>query len=169
MNEDQVGGSGPRSKNWIDRVSHFLTGELQDREQLLEVLQEAQEKQLLDAEALLMIEGVLQVSEMRVRDIMIPRIQMVVVPRDTELATIFPLVIESAHSRFPVIDEDRSSVVGVLMAKDLLVHSRKDESLKVEQIMRPATFIPESKRLNVLLNELVVNVDTTVLDTFYFD
>ena len=114
-------------------------------------------EQLLDADALSMIEGVLQVSEMRVRDIMIPRIQMVVIPRDAELATIFPLVIESAHSRFPVIDEDRSEVVGVLMAKDLLMHSRKDETLKVEQIMRKAAFVPDSKRLNVLLNEFRAN------------
>jgi magnesium and cobalt transporter len=94
---------------------------------------------------------------MRVRDIMIPRIQMVVVPREADLATIFPLVIESAHSRFPVIDEDRSEVVGVLLAKDLLVHSRQDETLRVEEIMRAARFIPESKRLNVLLNEFRAN------------
>jgi magnesium and cobalt transporter len=157
MNADQADTSNPRSKSWIDRVNHFLTGEPQDKEELLDVLKEAQEKQLLDAEALSMIEGVLQVSELRVRDIMIPRIQMVVIPRDAELSTIFPLVIESAHSRFPVIDEDRSEVVGVLMAKDLLVHSRKNESLKVEQIMRPAAFVPESKRLNVLLNEFRAN------------
>lgn len=157
MNDEQPGSTSPRQKNWVDRVSQFLTGEPQDREDLLEILREAQEKRLLDNDALSMIEGVMQVSEMRVRDIMIPRIQMVVVPRDAELATIFPLVIESAHSRFPVIDEDRSEVVGILLAKDLLIHSRENESLKVEEIMRTARFIPESKRLNVLLNEFRSN------------
>ena len=157
MNDEQPGSISPRQKKWVDRVSQFLTGEPQDREDLLEILREAQEKRLLDNDALSMIEGVMQVSEMRVRDIMIPRIQMIVVPRDAELATVFPLVIESAHSRFPVIDEDRSEVVGILLAKDLLVHSRKNESLKVEEIMRTARFIPESKRLNVLLNEFRSN------------
>ena len=157
MSEDQADSSHPRPKNWVDKISQFLTGEPQDREDLLEILKEAEEKQLLDNDALSMIEGVLQVSEIRARDIMIPRIQMVVVPKDAELATIFPLVIESAHSRFPVIDEDRSEVVGIMLAKDLLIHSRKDESLTVEQIMRSASFIPESKRLNVLLNEFKAN------------
>ena len=95
----------------MDRISHLLTGEPQDRDDLLEILREAQENRLLDKEALTMIEGVLQVSEIRVRDIMIPRVQMVVLPRDAELETIFPLVTESAHSRFPVITEDRSEVV----------------------------------------------------------
>ncbi len=109
-----------------------------------------------------MIEGVLQVSEMRVRDIMIPRIQMVVVPREADLATIFPLVIESAHSRFPVIDEDRSEVVGVLLAKDLLVHSRQDETLRVEEIMRAAHFIPES--IIHLSQEFKKGTHTTISD-----
>ena len=100
-----------------------------------------------------MIEGVMQVSEMRVRDIMIPRSQMVVVPRDAELETIFPLVIEFAHSRFPVIEEDRSKVVGVLLVKDILAHVLQNKSLKVEAVMRPVSVVPESKRLNVLLKE----------------
>lgn len=158
MNEQQIANkNSKKTKNWADKVSHFLTGEPQDKEELIAVLKEAWGKQLLNADALSMIKGVLQVSEIHVRSIMIPRIQMVVIPRDAELATIFPLVIESAHSRFPVIDEDRSVVVGILMAKDLLKHSRKDETLKVEQIMRSATFIPESKRLDVLLNEFREN------------
>ena len=143
-----------KPRGWVESFSHFLTGEPRDKDDLIESLREMQVKNLIGMETLSMIEGVLQVSEMRVRDIMIPRIQMVVVPREADLATIFPLVIESAHSRFPVIDEDRSEVVGVLLAKDLLVHSRQDETLRVEEIMRTARFIPESKRLNVLLNEL---------------
>jgi magnesium and cobalt transporter len=137
----------------MDRISHLLTGEPQDRGDLLEILRDAQENRLLDKEALSMIEGVLQVSEIRVRDIMIPRIQMVVVPCDAELETVFPLVTESAHSRFPVITDDRSEVVGILLAKDLLAQALKDKTQKVEDIMRSARFIPESKRLNVLLKE----------------
>lgn len=153
MSDDIPGSTNPRQKGWMDRISHLLTGEPQDRNDLLEVLKEARENRLLDAEALAMIEGVLQVSEMRVRDIMIPRVQMVVVPRDAELETIFPLVTESAHSRFPVITEDRSEVVGILLAKDLLPHALENRTLKVEEIMRSARFVPESKRLNVLLKE----------------
>jgi magnesium and cobalt transporter len=141
----------PRS--WIDRISHFLTGEPHDRDQLIELLREARDRHLIDGEALAMIEGVLQVSEMRVRDIMVPRVQMVVVPRDANLDTIFPLVTESAHSRFPVIGDDKSEVVGVLMAKDLLARSRENPEMQVETVLRPVRFVPESKRLNVLLRE----------------
>lgn len=146
---EEVGG--PRS--WIDRISHFLTGEPQDRSHLVELLREARDRHLIDGEALAMIEGVLQVSEMRVRDIMVPRVQMVVVPRDANLDTIFPLVTESAHSRFPVIGDDKSEVVGVLMAKDLLARSRENPGMQVEAMLRPVRFVPESKRLNVLLRE----------------
>jgi len=156
MNENNPNASA-KSRGWVESFSHFLTGEPRDKDDLLDSLREMQVKNLIGMETLSMIEGVLQVSEMRVRDIMIPRIQMVVVPREADLATIFPLVIESAHSRFPVIDEDRSEVVGVLLAKDLLVHSRQDETLRAEEIMRAARFIPESKRLNVLLNEFRAN------------
>lgn len=137
----------------LERISYFLTGEPQDQQDLLEILRESQEKRLLDSDALNMIEGVMQVSEMRVRDIMIPRSQMVVVPREAELEAILPLVVEFAHSRFPVIEEDRSKVVGILLAKDLLANVLRDKNLKVENIMRPASVVPESKRLNILLKE----------------
>ena len=145
--------SQPHQKSLIERISHFLTGEPQDQEDLLAILRESQEKRLLDSEALAMMEGVMHVAEMRVRDIMIPRSQMVVVPGDAELETIFPLVIEFAHSRFPVIEEDRSKVIGILLAKDLLAHALNNKQLKVADIMRPASVVPESKRLNVLLKE----------------
>lgn len=140
-------------KSFIDRIGHMLSGEPQDQEDLLEILREAQQRRILDSDALSMIEGVMQVSEMRVRDIMVPRIQMVVVPKDAELETIFPLVMEFGHSRFPVIEDDRSKVVGILMAKDLLAHALQNKSKKVEEIMRPPSVVPESKRLNVLLKE----------------
>lgn len=153
MNDEQSGDS-PHPRNWVERLSHFLLGEPKDREELLDLLRDAQKRHLIDPYALSMIEGVLQVSELRVRDIMIPRAQMVVVPQDAELETIFPLVIESAHSRFPVIGEDRSEVVGILLAKDLLPHClQKSMHILVQEIMRPAYFVPESKRLNVMLKE----------------
>ncbi|QPK63763.1 CBS domain-containing protein [Methylomonas sp. LL1] len=153
MSDGNPPSSQSHQKSLLERISHFLTGEPQDQEDLLEILRESEEKHLLDSDSLSMIEGVMQVSELRVRDIMIPRSQMVVVPRDAELETIFPLVIEFAHSRFPVIEEDRSKVVGVLLAKDLLGHVLRDKTIKVEDVMRPVSVVPESKRLNVLLKE----------------
>jgi magnesium and cobalt transporter len=149
MNEEQTG----EHRSWLERIGLFFTGEPEDREDLLELLRAAQKRNLIEAEALSMIEGVMQVSELKVRDIMIPRAQMVVVSQDAELETVFPLVAESAHSRYPVIGEDRTEVVGILLVKDLLIHSLKDKTKRVREIMRPAQFVPESKRLNVLLKE----------------
>jgi magnesium and cobalt transporter len=157
MSDEQPPSRNSPQKSWVDKISHLLTGEPQDLEDLLEILREAREKRLLDTDALSMIEGVLQVSQMRVRDIMIPRIQMVVVPKDAELETIMPLVTEFGHSRYPVIDGDRSKVVGVLLAKDLLARILENKTLKVHEIMRTSCVVPESKRLNVLLKELRTN------------
>jgi len=154
MSDEHPPSRNSPQKSWVDKISHLLTGEPQDIDDLLEILREAREKRLLDTDALAMIEGVLQVSQMRVRDIMIPRIQMVVVPKDAELETIMPLVTEFGHSRYPVIDGDRSKVVGVLLAKDLLARILENKTLKVHEIMRLSCVVPESKRLNVLLKEL---------------
>jgi magnesium and cobalt transporter len=154
MSDEQPPSRNSPQKTWVDKITHLLTGEPQDLEDLLEILREARENHLLDTDALSMIEGVLQVSRMRVRDIMIPRIQMVVVPKDAELETILPLVTEFGHSRYPVIDGDRSKVVGVLLAKDLLARVLQNKTLKVHEIMRASCVVPESKRLNVLLKEL---------------
>lgn len=157
MSDDQPPSRHSPQRSWVDKISHLLTGEPQDLDDLLEILREARQKRLLDTDALAMIEGVLQVSQMRVRDIMIPRIQMVVVPQDAELETILPLVIEFGHSRFPVIDGDRSKVVGILLVKDLLAKVFENKHLKVSEIMRATCVVPESKRLNVLLKELRTN------------
>lgn len=145
-------GSGQRS--WLERLGQALAGEPKDRQQLIDLLRDAQRRNLLDADALGMIESVLQVSELQVRDIMIPRAQMVVVNRDDTPAEILTVIIESGHSRFPVIGENRDEVVGILLAKDLLRY-RLDEAQRfdIREMLRPAVFIPESKRLNVLLNE----------------
>lgn len=149
MSEEHAG----EQRSWLERLGLFLTGEPEDREDVLIFLRDAQKRHVIDPEALSMIEGVMQFSELRVRDIMIPRVQMVVVPQDAELETIFPLVIESAHSRYPVIGEDRAEVVGILLVKDLFGHSMKSRNLLVKNIMRQPQFVPESKRLNVLLRE----------------
>ncbi len=147
---------GPQ-RAWTKSLIRLLGGEPRNQEQLLELLKEARHRALLDVDALSMIEGVLQVSELRVRDIMIPRGQMVVVPRNASLEEVLPLAVESAHSRFPVIGEDRGEVVGLLLAKDLLaycVHSEEQRRrFNLREVLRPAVFVPESKRLNVLLKE----------------
>jgi len=154
MNEEQFPSKLPR-RGWIHRISHLLSGEPQDLNELVDILRDAQENRLLEPDALSMIEGVLQVSQMRVRDIMIPRIQMVVVPKEAELESILPLVTEFGHSRYPVIDGERSKVVGVLLAKDLLARISQNKALnKVHEIMRCVSVVPESKRLNILLKEL---------------
>jgi magnesium and cobalt transporter len=154
MSDGQPPSSKLPRRGWIDKISHLLSGEPQDLSELVEILREARENRLLDTDALNMIEGVLQVSQMRVRDIMIPRIQMVVVPKEAELETILPLVTEFGHSRYPVIDGDRSKVVGILLAKDLLARVMQNKNLQVQEIMRCVSVVPESKRLNVLLKEL---------------
>ena len=146
------------SKSWLQRFGHlFKNNPPQDTDELVVLLKDAKQRHLIDSEALAMIEGVLQVSELRVRDIMIPRAHMVVTPADADLKTIFPLVIESAHSRFPVIGEDRSEVVGILLAKDLLKHCRHAQHQLVSDVLRPVRFVPESKRLNILLKEFRSN------------
>lgn len=140
-------------RSWLERLGQFLAREPEDREDLLELLGAAVKRKLLDPEALSMIEGVMQVSELRVRDIMIPRSQMVVAPQDAEIESVLPLVAEAAHSRYPVIGEDRTEVLGILLVKDLLIQSLKDRTRLVRDVMRPAHFVPESKRLNILLKE----------------
>jgi magnesium and cobalt transporter len=157
MSDDQPPSRNAPRKRWVERISQLFSGEPHDLDDLLGVLREARENKLLDTDALSMIEGVLQVSQMRVRDIMIPRVQMVVLPQEAELEAIFPLVIEFCHSRYPVIDGDRSKVVGVLLAKDLLAHVLQNKAMTVKDLMRPVSVVPESKRLNVLLQELRTN------------
>jgi magnesium and cobalt transporter len=138
---------------WLKRLRHGR--EPQDRQQLLGVLREAGERALIDADALTMLEGVLAVADLQVRDIMVPRAQMVVVRRSTPAAGIIEVVVESGHSRYPVMDEDKDDIVGILLAKDLLRFSTHSagERFDIREYMRPALFVPESKRLNVLLKE----------------
>jgi magnesium and cobalt transporter len=140
----------------LERLSHFLLREPEDREQLVDLLHGAYENSLMDADSLAMIEGVLQVSEMQVRDIMIPRSQMDVIDITHPPETFIPHVIETAHSRFPVIEDNKNDVIGILLAKDLLRYYA-GEDFEVRDMLRPAVFIPESKRLNILLKEFRSN------------
>ncbi len=140
----------------LERLSHFLLREPEDREQLVELLHGAYENSLMDSDSLAMIEGVLQVSEMQVRDIMIPRSQMDVIDITHPPETFIPHVIETAHSRFPVIEDNKNDVIGILLAKDLLRYYA-GEDFEVRDMLRPAIFIPEAKRLNVLLKEFRSN------------
>ena len=164
MNEDRSSSpskEGKTQRSWLGRLGQILQSEPQDREQLVDVLRDAQQNDLIDGDALSMIEGVLQVTEMQVRDIMIPRSQMVVVELDSTPEQTLPALIASAHSRFPVVGESRDEVLGILLAKDLLpmfMQQNGDESrLNIRDLLRPAVFIPESKRLNVLLKEFRAN------------
>ncbi len=153
MSEDQS-SSGPGQKSWMGRLGEIFTSEPRDRNELKELINESCDKGILDAEAVAMIEGVLAVSEMQVRDAMIPRSHMVVIPFDSPLEEFLPRVLESGHSRFPVIGEDRDAVEGILLAKDLLRHYAENGGpLDMKTLVRPAVVIPESKRLNMLLRD----------------
>jgi len=140
----------------LERLSSLLLREPEDREQLIELLHNAFERRLLDAEALSMIEGVMQVSETQVRDVMIPRSQMDMIDVAESPEAFIPFVIEKAHSRFPVFEDNRDNVIGILLAKDLLKFYAEEE-FNVREMLRPAVFVPEAKRLNVLLKEFRAN------------
>src|SRR3990167_920069 len=144
-----------KPKSWFGRLSGALNSEPRDRKELRNFLHEAEKSQVLNHEALMMIEGVLQVSEMQVRDVMVPRPHMVVIRQDLTLDKIIGIVIESGHSRFPVVGETPEDVVGILLAKDLLRYSiGTDKPFFIQEVMRTPTFVPESKRLDSLLKEL---------------
>ncbi|MFC1684825.1 HlyC/CorC family transporter [Pseudomonadota bacterium] len=147
--------NGSRSTSWVERVSQIFGSEPKDKAQLVQTLQDAKKRALMDSEALTMMEGVLQVAELRVRDIMIPRAQMVVVGRNDPLEKALGVAVESAHSRFPVTGDDRSEVIGILLAKDLLNYCGEEGARRfnIRDVLRAAVFVPESKRLNVLLRE----------------
>ena len=147
----------PAKPTLLERLSALLTREPEDREELMDLMRGAFERRLLDADALSMIEGVLSVSEMTVRDIMIPRAQMDCVSIDDEPQKFIPFVIETKHSRFPVIGETKDDIVGILLAKELLNFYANPDGFHLRDTLRPAVFVPESKRLNVLLREFRQN------------
>ena len=153
MNEDQS-GSGARHKSWIERIASAFSSEPRDRDELKELLKESLRRGVLETDALAMMEGALEVSEMQVRDAMVSRSKMVVIPRDGRLENFLPRILESGHSRFPVIGEDRDEIEGILLAKDLLRHfADGGREFELVEYLRPAVVIPESRRLNLLLND----------------
>jgi len=147
--------NGSSNKSFLDKIVQAFTGEPQNKEELVEVLNDAEDRELINPETKLMIEGVLGVSEMRVRDIMIPRSQMVTLDINMSLEEFLPKILESAHSRFPVVNDDKDHVEGILLAKDLLSYgfNRTDEEFSLSDIIRPAIIIPESKKVEPLLKE----------------
>jgi magnesium and cobalt transporter len=151
MPEQSHGGTTGR---WLKRITQSMSGEPRDLAELVEHLREASERGLFDGDALVMLEGVLAVADMQVRDIMVPRSQMVFVERDESPEKLIERMVESGHSRFPVIGEDRDQILGILLAKDLLrLQAAAEEDFEIREYMRPVVFVPESKRLNVLLKE----------------
>ena len=154
MTDDQS-SIDPRPKSWIDKIAQVFSDEPTDTKSLLELLRNAEQDQLLDADALTIIEGALQVSSLQVRDIMIPRSQVVNVPAKLSPNEIIHLVTKASHSRFPVTGETVDDVMGILLAKDLLplILNSQIEELDIKNIVRPATFVPENRRLNIMLKE----------------
>ncbi len=143
-------------RSLFERLTALISPEPDNRTELLDVLHDAHERRLIDADALSMIEGVFQVSDLSARDIMVPRPQMDVIDIATPIEEWMPLVLKTGHSRFPVVDGDRDKMVGIMLAKDLLRYYA-DATFDVRNLLRPAVFIPESKRLNVLLREFRAN------------
>ncbi|MCY7295827.1 HlyC/CorC family transporter [Alteromonas sp. a30] len=146
--------NGSSNKGWLEKIVQAFAGEPQNREELADIITEAEQKEVIDPDTRKMIQGVLGVSEMRVRDIMIPRSQMTTIEMGQPLEAFLPIVLETAHSRFPVVSEDKDHVEGVLLAKDLLRKAFEPEAdIQLSDIIRPAVIIPESKRVDTLLRE----------------
>lgn len=159
MNDSINNGNTPKSRPWLERLLATIAREPQNRDQLMEVLRDAEDRDLLSGDVLGMIERILHVSDMQVREVAVPKANMVVVQKDQTIEEILPLVIESGHSRFPVVTNEKKDIVGILLAKDLLkyVHNRDAESFTVADVIRPAFFTSESKRLDILLREFRIN------------
>jgi magnesium and cobalt transporter len=145
----------PDDRSKWRRVVQALSGEPHDREELIELLRHAQQRGLFDPDALAMIEGVLQVADLQVREIMVPRPEMVAIERDASPETILDTIVRSGHSRFPVLGDSRDEIDGIVLAKDLVawLAAQPRPPLDLREYLRPAVFVPESKRLNVLLRE----------------
>lgn len=154
QSESDSGGS-----SWIGKLTNLFTDSVDDTKSLVNILRQAEQDQIIDADGLSIIEGALQVNDMQVREIMIPRSQVVTIDITDSPDQIIPKVIEAGHSRFPVIGESKDDVVGILLAKDLLplVLDSDPRKFNLKDVLRPATFVPESKRLNVLLKEFREN------------
>ncbi|MBD3584991.1 CNNM family magnesium/cobalt transport protein CorC [Salinimonas sp. HHU 13199] len=146
--------NGSSQKSWIDKIKLTFSGEPQSKQDLVEVITEAEQREVIDPQTREMIEGVISVNDMRVRDIMIPRTQMTTIDIDQKVEEFLPIMLESAHSRFPVISEDKDHIEGILLAKDLLVYMfNSEQEFNLKEVIRQAVIVPESKRVDVLLKE----------------
>jgi len=143
------------NKKWIDKILDLVSNKPKKKSDLLNILKDSLVNGLIDNDSLKMIEGVFKVSEIQVREIMIPRPHMIVLDISDNVDAVIKKVVSSGHSRFPVIDGNRDEIIGVLLAKDLLKISTNEEKdyFDIHELINPATFVPESKRLNILLNE----------------
>ncbi|SBS31364.1 Magnesium and cobalt efflux protein CorC [Marinomonas spartinae] len=156
MSEDRSSSTNDQQKSWFERLTQAFNDEPRSREDIIKLLEAAVKSDIIDRDAFTIVEGALEVSEVQARDIMIPPSQMVVIRSEDDPKTSIRKVIDSSHSRFPVVGEEPDEILGVLLAKDLLPLLFKDEDIVMDDILsclRPANFIPESKRLNVLLND----------------
>ncbi len=155
MSEDNPPStSGSANKGWIEKIVQSFTGEPKNKEELFEVITDAEQREVINPQTKAMIEGVMEVSEMRVREIMIPRAQMRTIDIEQTVEQFLSILLDSAHSRFPVINEDKDHIEGILLAKDLLKYAFVPEKkFALKNILRPAVIVPESKRVDVLLKE----------------
>ncbi|MBE7216701.1 CNNM family magnesium/cobalt transport protein CorC [Shewanella benthica] len=155
MSDDIPPSTNAQKKGWFEKVSQLFQGEPQNRNDLVDVIHDAEQREVISEDTREMIKGVLEVSDLRVRDIMIPRAQIVALQIDDTVEELLSTVISSAHSRFPVVNEDKDHIEGILLAKDLLKYGFKnnDEPFTLGQVIRPAVVVPESKRVDVLLKE----------------
>ncbi|WP_371377190.1 HlyC/CorC family transporter [Thalassotalea aquiviva] len=155
MSDDNSQSSIGSSRSILDKIAQVFAGEPKNKEELVEVLNDAEDRDLIKSSTKLMLEGVLEVSDMRVRDIMIPRSHMVTIDVDQTVEEFLPIVLESAHSRFPVINDSIDDIEGVLLAKDLLAHgfNKSSKDFNLRDILRPAIIVPESKKVEPLLKE----------------
>lgn len=155
MSEDKPPSSQSTNKSWLERLGQMFQAEPQSQEELVEFIQDAGDRELIDQYTKDMIHGVLNVSRKRVRDIMIPRSQMVVLEKHHSIEQAVNIIIESSHSRFPVINEDKDNVEGMLLAKDIipLTLDKDATNTSISQIIRPSVIVPESKKVDVLLRE----------------
>lgn len=157
MSEDRI-SQEHEEKSWLEKIADVFSGEPKSRDDLHDLLVEAERNEIIDRDALKIMEGALHVGDMQVREIMVARSQMEVFDVDEPLQNILPRIIKTAHSRYPVVGENKDEVLGILLSKDLLPHILKGTTdLDIKNILRPAVFIPESKRLNVLLREFREN------------
>ncbi|MBP7881887.1 MAG: CBS domain-containing protein [Candidatus Methylopumilus sp.] len=146
--------SGSTAKSWLERIAAIFTAEPQDLSDLEEVFVEANARQLIDNDTKGMLQGVLEISKMRARDIMVPRSQMATIDIDQPLAEFLPILLENNHSRYPVVNEDKDHIEGILIVKDILQYALKpDTDWQLKDLLRPAVIIPESKRVDALLKE----------------